>query len=185
MLGTVQSGGGASHAAPRGRRSRGVPPSTPPVALRAPYKQHRTPAMRIVEAPDSSPPKRGGGKSIDTDLLRSIRLDLDLNPAELTELKKSAKAASLPLRRWARRVLLGRKISAAQPLELRRLWTESSTLQSNFNQLVSRLDELRVAGALNASTVGEHLAALLIVVPDLHHLVRLMRVELASLRSAS
>ena len=175
---------------PREKRSRGVSPRPPPVALRTPFEhqqhQQRQPQpMRIVEAPPVAPGRRPGRRPLELSQLRSFRVDVDLSAAELAQCQMAAGVAELPLRRWARRVLLGHRVSAAQPAELRRMWTASSTLQSNFNQLVARLAELRAADELNAATASDHLVALLAVVPDLHSLVRDMRLQLASLKAAS
>ena len=91
----------------------------------------------------------------------------------------------MPLRRWARRTLLGVKIVAAQPAELRALWAASSTLQSNLNQAAARLDELRLAGALTQDNASATLPELLRLYPELYALVRTMRLELATMRGAS
>ena len=91
----------------------------------------------------------------------------------------------MPLRRWARRTLLGVKIVAAQPAELRAIWSASSTLQSNLNQAAARLDELRLAGELTQDSASAILAELLGLYPALYALVRTMRLELATMRGAS
>lgn len=128
--------------------------------------------------------RRPGRRSIDTDLLRTRRLDLDLNEAELAQCQASADAAAMPLRRWARCTLLGLPITVARSDELRRLWSESSTLQSNFNQAAQRLNELHIAGELSIATGDQALQALAKIVPGLYALVRALRVELAAMRGA-
>ena len=129
------------------------------------------------------PPRRGPGRrSIDTDLLRVKRLDVDLNAAELHQCQQLADAAAMPLRRWARGLLLGSKPHAAYPGELRLIWSSSSTLQSNANQLVSCLNVLRQNGELRLDTACQSLQELAELAPRLYALVRQMRAELLSVR---
>ena len=145
--------------------------------------------MNIVAVP--SPPGlrrrsgRPGRPSIETDELRTLRLNIDLNAAELAQLQDSAATASLPVRRWARRTLLGTRTPAARPVELRQIWGSSSTLQSNLNQVAARLDEMRLASVLNQETASEHLGELLSLYPALYELVRTMRLELVSMRGTA
>ena len=145
--------------------------------------------MTVVESlpalPASRSRRKGGGRSVDTDLLRGERLNIDLNAGELARFRQLAADAGMPLRRWARRTLLGVKIVAAQPAELRALWAASSTLQSNLNQAAARLDELRLAGALTQDNASATLPELLRLYPELYALVRTMRLELATMRGAS
>lgn len=145
--------------------------------------------MTIVGSPWpplSSPARHaGGGRSVDTDLLRGERLNIDLNAAELLRLRELADTAGMPLRRWARRTLLGVTIVAAQPAELRAIWGASSTLQSNLNQAAARLDELRLAGELTQEGASAILLELLELYPQLYSLVRSMRLELATMRGTS
>ena len=91
----------------------------------------------------------------------------------------------MPLRRWARRTLLGVKIVPAHPAELRAIWSQSSTLQSNLNQAAARLDELRLAGELTQENASATLVELQQLYPELYALVRTMRLELATMRGAS
>lgn len=86
----------------------------------------------------------------------------------------------MPLRRWARRTLMGVKIAAAQPTELRAIWSKSSTLQSNLNQVAARLDELRVAGELTEKKASSALLELQLFYTELHALVKKMRLELVT-----
>ena len=143
--------------------------------------------MKNVAVPPPSTPRRrsGGGQSVDTEVLRCERLNIDLNAAEVAQLKQHAAAAALPLRRWARRTLLGTPTPAAQPAELREIWSRSSTLQSNTNQLCERLNQLHLNGDLNRDSADQTLRELAILAPDLHQLVRQMRIELANLRGGS
>ena len=113
------------------------------------------------------------------------RVVLDLNAAEVAQLKQRAAAAALPLRRWARRTLLGTPTPAAQPAELREIWSRSSSLQSNTNQLCERLNQLHLNGDLNRDSADQTLRELALLAPDLHQLVRQMRVELANLKGCS
>lgn len=142
--------------------------------------------MNTVEVP--SPPGRRRGRprpSIDTDDLRTLRLNIDLNAFELAQLQESAATASLPVRRWARRTLLGMRTPAARPVELRKLWGSSSTLQSNLNQVAARLGEMSLAAELNQEAALEQLGELLSLYPALYELVRTMRLELVSMRGNS
>lgn len=145
--------------------------------------------MTIVGSPcpplSSRTRQAGGGRSVDTDLVRGERLNIDLNAGELSRLRELADTAGMPLRRWARRTLLGVKIVAAQPAELRAIWGASSTLQSNLNQAAARLDELRLAGELTRDSASATLVELLELYPQLYSLVRAMRLELATMRGAS
>jgi hypothetical protein len=118
-------------------------------------------------------------------LLRVRRLDLDLNDSEYLQCQQAAAAASLPLRKWARRTLLGTPTPAAQPQELRSIWSSSSTLQSNTNQLCENLNRLQLVGELNLRAADQTLRDLAVLAPELHQLVRQMRVELASLKRSS
>lgn len=129
--------------------------------------------------------RRPGRRSIDTDLLRVKRVDIDLNEAELRHCQQQADAVGMPLRRWARRTLLGVRIVAAQPAALRAIWSESSTLQSNLNQAAARLDELRLAGELTQQNASATLSELMQLYPELYALVRTMRLELATMRGVS
>lgn len=126
--------------------------------------------------------RRPGRRSIDTDLLRVKRLDVDLNTAELHQCQQQADAAAMPLRRWARDLLLGSQPHAAHPSELRLLWTSSSTLQSQTNQLVTSLNILRKTGELRPETADQSLRELAELAPRLYSLVKQMRVELLSIR---
>ena len=128
---------------------------------------------------------RGGGRSVDTDSLRSLRLNLDLNAAERAQINASAAAAAMPLRRWARRTLLGATITPALSSELRQIWSSSSTLQSNFNQLCSNLNQMDQTGELSLATCEPALLELARLAPGLHQLVRSMRLELTMMRGAS
>ena len=139
----------------------------------------------MVEVPSPSKKRRPGRPSIDTDLLRVQVVNIDLNLAELDECQQRAAAASLPLRRWARRTLLGTPTPAAQPAELRDLWSRSSTLQSNTNQLVERLNQLHLSADLNLGSAEPTLLELAELAPRLHTIVCLMRIELANLRGGS
>lgn len=139
----------------------------------------------MVEVPSPSKKRRPGRPSIDTDLLRVQVINIDLNLAELDECQQRAAAASLPLRRWARRTLLGTPTPAAQPAELRDLWSRSSTLQSNTNQLVERLNQLHLSADLNLGSAAPTLLELAELAPRLHTIVCLMRIELANLRGGS
>lgn len=145
--------------------------------------------MTIVGSPcpplSSRTRQAGGGRSVDTDLLRCERLNIDLNSGELARFRELAADAGMPLRRWARRTLLGAKIVPVLPSELRALWAASSTLQSNLNQTAARLDELRVAGELTRENASASLFELLNLYPELYALVRTMRLELATMRGAS
>ncbi len=185
----------ASHAEPYGSAlARGIPstPATRTSCSLNSFSLSLKLTMQNVAVPPPSPrrPRRrlGGGQSVDTDLLRCERLNIDLNAAEVALLKKRAAAASLPLRRWARRTLLGTPTPAAQPAELRSLWSSSSTLQSNFNQLCENLNRLHLQDELTFAsanqTLRETLRDLAVLAPQLHQLVRQMRVELASLKGA-
>lgn len=129
--------------------------------------------------------RKPGRPSIDTDLLRLVRLNVQLNADELLQCQKAAASAALPLGRWARRRLLGTPTPAAQPAELRDLWSRSSTLQSNTNQLVERLNQLHLAADLNLGLAGPTLLELAELAPRLHVIVCLMRIELANLRGGS
>ena len=128
--------------------------------------------------------RRPGKRPIDPDLWRAHRLDIDLNAAELEHCKQQANVAAMPLRRWARRALTGIVVTAARPLDLRRLWSESSTLQSDFNQLTDRLNQLHASGELTLENAGPALVELVPLVSEIHQLVRRMRVELADGGSA-
>lgn len=140
--------------------------------------------MSVVEVPSPSASRlrRPGRRSVDTEFLRTRRLDIDVSAAEFERCQQIAAAAALPLRRWARQVLLGVPVSAVRPAELRELWAASSTLQSNFNQLCARLNELHQAGDLRLDSAETTLRNLAALAPELHRLVCLMRVELAALR---
>ncbi|MES2992643.1 MAG: hypothetical protein V4844_14570 [Pseudomonadota bacterium] len=138
-----------------------------------------------VEVPSPSARRRRGRPALDTDQLRTLRLNVDLNQAELSQCQQRADTAALPLRRWARRVLIGTPIAATRPAELRALWTESSTLQANFNQLVERLNFLHQAGELDLTGCERAFRDLAHLVPELHQLVCSMRVELAALGRSS
>lgn len=142
--------------------------------------------MQNVAVPPPSTPlrRRGGGQSVDIEVLRCERLNIDLNAAEVALLKQRAAAASLPLRRWARRTLLGTSTPAAQPQELRSIWSSSSTLQSNTNQLCENLNRLHLQNELSLGAADQTLRDLAVLAPELHQLVRQMRVELASLKGA-
>lgn len=143
----------------------------------------------MVEVPSPSiqnPRRRRPGRpSIDTDLLRLTRVNVQLNSNELAQCQRAAQAAALPLGPWARRTLLGAPCPAAQPAELRALWSSSSTLQSNTNQLVERLNQLHLAGDLNRDSADQTLHDLALIAPQLHQLVCQMRVELLSVRSST
>lgn len=128
--------------------------------------------------------RRPGRRSIDTDLLRVKRLDVDLNDAELRHCQQQAEACELPLRRWARDLLLGSQPQAAHPTDLRLLWTNSSTLQSQTNQLVTSLNILRKTGELRLETADRALHELAELAPRLYALVKQMRVELLSVRGS-
>lgn len=143
----------------------------------------------MVEVPSPSNPnprrRRPGRPSVDTDLLRLQRLNVQLNNDELQVCQRAANAAALPLARWARRTLLSTPTPAAQPQELRSIWSESSTLQSNTNQLVERLNQLHQAGDLTLGSASQTLQELVAIAPDLHNLVRQMRVQLVALKGSS
>lgn len=143
----------------------------------------------MVEVPSPSNPnprrRRTGRPSVDTDLLRLQRLNVQLNNDELQVCQRAANAAALPLARWARRTLLGTPTSAAQPQELRSLWSSSSTLQSSTNQICENLNRLHLSGELNLDSATKPLQELAALAPDLHRLVCQMRVELANLRGGS
>ena len=140
--------------------------------------------MTTVEvlSPPSSRSRRPGRPSIDTDLLRVKRLDLALNAAELRHCQQQAEACALPLRRWARDHLLGQKPPAAHPVDLRFVWSSSSTLQSQLNQLVTALNVLRKAGELRMDSADQSLRELAELAPRLYSLVKQMRVDLLSVR---
>lgn len=142
--------------------------------------------MTIVEvlSPPRSRSRRPGRQSVDTDLLRVKRLDVDLNDAEVQHCQQHAKACNLPVRRWARELLLGRQPQAAHSGDLRLIWASSSTLQSNANQLVSCLNSLRQNGELRLDTADRSLRDLAELAPCLYTLVKQMRVELFSIRGS-
>ena len=140
--------------------------------------------MTIVDpSPRSSRSRRPGRRSIDTDLLRVMRLDVDLNAAELHHCQRHAEVASMPLRRWARSMLLGSPPPAAHHGDLRMIWSSSSTLQSQANQLVTSLNVLRKNGDLRLDSAEQSLRELAELAPRLHSLVKQMRVELMSFRA--
>lgn len=146
----------------------------------------------MVEVPSVPSPtnpnprrRRTGRPSIDTDLLRVQRLNVQFNSDELQVCHRAAQAAALPLGRWARRALLGTPTPAAQPTELRALWSSSSTLQSNTNQLVERLNQLHLSGDLSRDSADQTLRELAVLAPRLYSLVKQMRVELLSVRSSA
>ncbi|MEP7295751.1 MAG: hypothetical protein ABI702_06135 [Burkholderiales bacterium] len=115
-------------------------------------------------------------------MLRVKRLDVDLNEAELRYCQQQAEACELPLRRWARDLLLGSPPQAAHPRDLRLIWSSSSTLQSQTNQLVAALNALRKTGELQLDTADQTLRGLAELAPRLYSLVKEMRVELLSIR---
>lgn len=129
--------------------------------------------------------RRPGRRSIDTDLLRVKRLDVDLNEAELQHCQQQAEACELPLRRWARDLLLGVQPQHAHHGDLRLIWASSSTLQSQANQLVTALNVLRKTGDLRHETAEQPLRDLAELAPRLYSLVKQMRVELMSVRTST
>ncbi len=143
----------------------------------------------MVEVPSPSSPtlrrRRPGRPSVDTDLLRLNRVNVQLNLNELAQCQRAAEAAAMPLGTWARRTLLGTPTPAAQPAELRALWSSSSTLQSNTNQLVEKLNLLHLQNELNLGSAGPTLLELAELAPRLHTIVCLMRIELANLKGSS
>ena len=186
----MPSGLEASHAHPYGwALARGAPltPNRSHFVLPHSFLLLQKIIMQNVAVPPPSTPRRrsGGGQSVDTEVLRCERLNIDLNAAEVAQLKQRAAAAALPLRRWARRTLLGTPTPAAQPAELREIWSRSSSLQSNTNQLCERLNQLHLNGDLNRDSADQTLRELALLAPDLHQLVRQMRVELANLKGCS
>lgn len=128
--------------------------------------------------------RRPGRRSIETDLLRVLRLDVDLNSAELHHCQRHAEVASMPLRRWARGMLLGSPPPAAHHGDLRMIWGSSSTLQSQTNQLVTALNVLLKTGELRIDTAEQSLLELAELAPRLYSLVKQMRVELLSVRGS-
>lgn len=124
--------------------------------------------------------RRPGRRSVDTDLLRVKRLDVDLNDAELRRCQQHAEACALPLRRWARETLLGSPPVAAHHADLRLIWSSSSTLQSQTNQAVAALNVLQKSGELRLDNAEQSLRDLVELVPRLYNLVKQMRVELLS-----
>lgn len=141
-------------------------------------------ASQSASAQLESRSRRPGRRSIDTDLLRVKRLDVDLNDAELRHCQQQAEAASMPLRRWARGMLLGSPPPAAHPGDLRLIWSSSSTLQSQTNQLVTSLNILQKTGELRLETADQALRGLAELAPRLHSLVKQLRVELLSIRGS-
>ena len=137
-----------------------------------------------ASAPENPRSRRPGRRSVDTDLLRVKRLDVDLNDAELRQCQQQAEACELPLRRWAREQLLGSQPQAAHHGDLRMIWGSSSTLQSQANQLVTSLNVLRKSGELRLDTGDQSLRELAELAPRLYSLVKQMRVELLSIRGS-
>jgi len=111
--------------------------------------------------------------------LRDLRLAIDISGRELAEIKAAAAAAALPVRAWARDRLLSRTApAAAHPADLREIWRESSTLQSNFNQLVQRLNELHAAGELHAHNSTATLLEMHRHMPSMYKFIKAFRVDL-------
>jgi|GEM_PF-3886000 len=105
-----------------------------------------------------------------------------MNGAEFRHCQHQAEVASMPLRRWARSMLLGSPPQAAHHGDLRLIWGSSSTLQSQANQLVTALNVLRKTGELRLDTADQSLRELAELAPRLYSLVKQMRVELLSTR---
>lgn len=169
---------------PLDERLRGARPlDRCPVA--APLLRPFTPMNSIAPAPSAGRGRRRGGRRpVALDRLRSRRLDVDVSAAELAVIEDRARLAAMPLRRWARTTLLdGAAPTVAVPMELRQLWSDSSPLQSNANQLVERLNELRRAGQLDWATAAPSLRGLAEIAPRLYALVCRLRLELLGARS--
>ena len=90
----------------------------------------------------------------------------------------------MPLRSWARSMLMGSPPPAAHHGDLRMLWGSSSTLQSQTNHLVTSLNVLRRSGELRLETADHSLHELAELAPRLYALVKQMRVELLSVRGS-
>jgi len=136
-----------------------------------------------MPAPPSSDPaaasRRGGRPRLAAAARCTVRVALNLTPAEAAQVSAAAAAASLPLAAWARvRLLRDRSPARSQHAELVEIWRDSSTIQSNFNQLVSRLNELHSAGELHVHTAAPTLVELRQIAPRMYRLVKALRLEL-------
>jgi len=124
--------------------------------------------------------RRGGRTALPPGERRDTRLEIDLNASERVLIAAAATAAALPIRAWARaRLLKDRPPSAMHRADVVEIWRASSTLQSNFNQLVSRLNELHSSGELQAHTAAPTLLELRRIAPAMYRLVKSMRHELS------
>ena len=143
--------------------------------------------MSIASASSARPAResrRPGRRSVDTDLLRVKRLDVDMNDVELRRCQQHAEACELPVRRWARETLLGSPPVAAHHADLRSIWSSSSTLQSQTNQAVAALNVLQKSGELRLDSAEQSLRELAELAPRVYSLVKQMRVELLSIRGS-
>jgi len=87
----------------------------------------------------------------------------------------------MPARAWARACLLYRVApTTAHHADLRRIWRESSTLQSNLNQLTKRLYQLHAAGELQTSSAASALLKMHRYSPSMYRFVKLFRADLES-----
>ena len=148
------------------------------------------PASADASANPAAPPPggparrgRGGRPPLPADQRRDVRIDIDLSASELAQITAAASAASLPVRSWIRaRALRDRAPAQSHSADLRTMWRESATLQSNYNQLVARLNELHAAGELTTSAAAQTLAELRRIAPQMYALVKALRLDLARQR---
>lgn len=141
-----------------------------------------TPSELFAHA--ESPRRRAGGRPpVPPGDRRAVRVELALSLGEFARARTAADAAALPLAVYAReRLLRDRPPARAVHADLRELWRASATLQSNANQLVARLNELRDAGELAPAAAEAALVALAEVAPQLLEHVLALRRELLDAR---
>lgn len=121
---------------------------------------------------------RGGRPRLPDAERRTVHLGVALTPAEAEAVADAAAAAGLPPATWLRMSALRQRTPSAHRADLREIWRQSSTLQSNFNQLTERLNELHAAGELRSHNSATTLLEMHGYMPKMYRLIKEFRVDL-------
>lgn len=138
------------------------------------------PANTAPSPAGPAPRGRGGRPRLPDGERRRVQVNVVFTAQEAAAITAAAAATGLPLAAWVRaRALRDRAPALSHSADLRTMWRESAALQSNFSQLVARLNELHSAGELTTSAAAQNLAELRHIAPQMYALVKALRLDLA------